>query len=402
VLATFAKIGDRLEEAHRRVDYDEDAFVELSEAMVVRERLHRRFDLGTLARDLLCHPTTFAAFDDPFGQPPVTVYRGRSFFIDLIFWLESTTAIHQHGLTGTFQVIAGSSLHTTYRWKTRRTLNSRFEVGRTTRVESEHLQPGDFRRILRGDRFIHGLFHLDHPSVSMVVRTHYDDRARPPYTYHVPWFRFDPFHHDPGASTKRQLVAMLGAIGSPELGRALTTFGRGASFPDLYAMMDQLTPGTPEADTLMSIAEQRFPDLAPLAVETLSTNHRRRFIAGKRQAVRDRRQRFLLALLANLDTAEEIFARLRAWQPRREPRRLVLELVRELTTAPEGGSSLLGVEMTADMLAIFRAMLDGKRGRRLVAHLERKLSLSPDDIAGVEELEGQLRRSPLLGRLFAE
>ena len=49
-----------------------------------------------------------------FGDPPITIYSGLRFHIDIYFWFEGTTAIHQHGFCGAFQVLMGSSIHSWY------------------------------------------------------------------------------------------------------------------------------------------------------------------------------------------------------------------------------------------------------------------------------------------------
>jgi hypothetical protein len=42
------------------------------------------------------------------------VYAGRRFYVEVVFWAEGTTAIHQHSFSGAFQVLVGSSIHTLY------------------------------------------------------------------------------------------------------------------------------------------------------------------------------------------------------------------------------------------------------------------------------------------------
>ena len=37
-----------------------------------------------------------------FGNPPVTVYLERDFYIDVYFWLENAAAIHNHAFCGAF------------------------------------------------------------------------------------------------------------------------------------------------------------------------------------------------------------------------------------------------------------------------------------------------------------
>ena len=35
-----------------------------------------------------------------FGNPPVTLFAGLRFHIDVYFWLDGTTEIHQHAFAG--------------------------------------------------------------------------------------------------------------------------------------------------------------------------------------------------------------------------------------------------------------------------------------------------------------
>jgi hypothetical protein len=61
------------------------------------------------------HVTTdFTRQMDPqasFGDPPITLFVGPRFYIDVYYWLDSTTAIHEHGFSGAFQVLHGASVH---------------------------------------------------------------------------------------------------------------------------------------------------------------------------------------------------------------------------------------------------------------------------------------------------
>src|SRR5687768_888429 len=54
-----------------------------------------------------------------FGDPPITVFVGPRFYIDVYFWLEGTTAVHQHTFCGAFQVLMGSSIHSWYEFEPR-------------------------------------------------------------------------------------------------------------------------------------------------------------------------------------------------------------------------------------------------------------------------------------------
>jgi len=74
-----------------------------------------------------------------FGQPPITVFRCEHFYIEVLFWLDGTTAIHQHSFSGAFSVMEGSSIHSTYRFHPERRFNDRLILGRLEWLDTELL-----------------------------------------------------------------------------------------------------------------------------------------------------------------------------------------------------------------------------------------------------------------------
>src|SRR5437762_4495965 len=52
-----------------------------------------------------------------FGEPPLTVYNDGDVIIDVYFWLDGSTAIHQHAFAGAFFVLEGASVETVYEFR---------------------------------------------------------------------------------------------------------------------------------------------------------------------------------------------------------------------------------------------------------------------------------------------
>src|SRR5262249_44090820 len=123
---------------------------------------------------------------EPFGQPPVQVYVTSRFFIETLYWIDGTTAIHQHAFNGAFHVLAGSSIHCLYSFDERTRMNSAVLLGELRRDALELLTRGDTRPILAGRAMRHSLFHLDRPSVTVVVRTYNVADSGPQYNYSLP------------------------------------------------------------------------------------------------------------------------------------------------------------------------------------------------------------------------
>src|SRR5205807_1953880 len=112
-----------------------------------------------------------------------------------LFWMDGTTAIHEHAFTGAFGVLHGSSVQSTYSFTPEKAASQRLVVGQTQFLTSELLNRGDIRAIHSGQSLIHSLFHLDRPSVSIVVRSSSKlGDVRPQYFYlkpHLAIYDFD-------------------------------------------------------------------------------------------------------------------------------------------------------------------------------------------------------------------
>jgi len=67
--------------------------------------------------------------DATFGQPPITLFHHDRFYIEALFWLSSTTSIHQHAFAGAFSVLAGSSVQARYRFEPRTGVERRLRFG---------------------------------------------------------------------------------------------------------------------------------------------------------------------------------------------------------------------------------------------------------------------------------
>jgi hypothetical protein len=108
-----------------------------------------------------------------FSDIPLMAYRHPQFCIEILHWLHATTSIHEHSFSGAFMVLAGSSLHTRYSIALRHRFDDDLAAVDATASGSERLHKGSVRRIDRGhEGLVHSLYHLESPSVSLVVRTY--------------------------------------------------------------------------------------------------------------------------------------------------------------------------------------------------------------------------------------
>src|SRR5262249_8328588 len=193
----FEDLGALVERRWRGENYDENAFPAVAAEALAETAPSEHLDPWDVIRWVHQSNALPAQQDLPasFGDPPITLYAGPRFHIDIYFWLDGTTNIHQHGFCGAFQVALGSSLHSSYSFDQDREISAHFSVGRIALEHVELLKKGDIRRILPGREFIHSLFHLERPSATVTIRT-YSTPGGPQYKYLKPYFAVDPFFTD--------------------------------------------------------------------------------------------------------------------------------------------------------------------------------------------------------------
>jgi hypothetical protein len=305
------ELGSVIDREWRKKNYDDLLFPQLAAAALSRSdewystSLDQIVEWFTSATDL---PPQHL---DGFGQPNVRVFANHKFRVELLFWFESTTSIHEHAFSGAFGVVSGSSLHTQYNFETTHRPCPELATGALTLRSSDLLRRGASHPIEPGASYIHSLFHLDYPSVSIVIRTHEDRRHTPQMRYARPGLaeaeQYDPYPH-------KAILAVLEAMG--RISDAL--FARAAV--SVIAEHDLLTAFRAARSVLRSSAAEsvkkqvfeRFAErdasLAHIMSEVVERQRRDGVLVAKRAEITDPEQRFLLALLLNIPDRSTILS----------------------------------------------------------------------------------------------
>jgi hypothetical protein len=177
----FDALGATIEAAFRQVNYEEERLPAIAAGALRDAKIPEQISLTDVLRWLLSSEALPQQEDieADFGEPPITVHRGRRFHIQVLVWLTGSTSIHEHGFAGAFQVLQGSSVQSWYELHARRRINSRLLLGDVRLRGVDLLQRGDVVEIHRG--VAHSVFHLDAPSATVVVRTYSDPDRQPQY-----------------------------------------------------------------------------------------------------------------------------------------------------------------------------------------------------------------------------
>lgn len=275
-----------------------------------------------------------------FADFQVQVYSHHRFYIEALFWVNGATTIHQHSFTGAFHVLRGSSVHAQWDFDLRERLDAGLLAGGLRQRNIEFLQTGDTRPIALGDAFIHSLFHLERPSVTIVVRTHSLPRALPQYAY-LPSGSGLGLGVDPNLK-RTELRRKLGCLALllETQPASLDDFMREAiSTEDASGATALLRAFNNRAPDFESVQKQlahvraRFGALAGVLEPVLAQHRVTAAIVAMRGKLSDPELRFFLALLLNARARPHVHALIRARYPERDPETAVIAWLRAALAA---------------------------------------------------------------------
>jgi hypothetical protein len=385
IFETARRLGVAMESGWRAARFDEDAFASIAQ-LAFREclageehRLKAREILADLSRT---SDVPLQHLDSQFGQPPIMLFRSERFYIEAIFWFEGSTTIHQHAFSGAFYVADGASVHTTYAFELSERVNSSIQVGALSFLATERLAVGDVRPIVAGRKFIHSLFHLDHPSVTLVARTYSTPETLPQFNYWPPFLAEDRSSRPPGLLVRRlqaaatlrrfdhsaylEMVGNLIRLADPLLslllvGEALSNGSADAAAPLMEDMRRSLGKDLAEQIWAASIARARIDSLTRL-----------------RRRLKTPGLRFFLALVMNVPSPAQIYQLIGEYTGASDPVDVAIDwivqmskLLRESREADKEDGPLPRTDRR-----LFSAVLNGRSSSNLLAELRDELGES--------------------------
>jgi len=372
----FAELGRTVFARWKKVNFSLAEFPRIAQEALEKRPPSKHVDLPGLMRGFLLEEEQPAQSGSDFGQPELIVYDNPRFYIQVLFWLEGTMEIHQHEFSGAFHVMAGSSIHSEFAFQNARAVSAHFRVGDLKLQRTELLETGTTVPIVSGSGHIHSLFHLDTPSVSVVVRTHNDPGTGPQFTYLPPHIAVDPFFSDPLTARRKELLDVMEKTGDPAYaGLVLKMLGdldfeRG--FFILQSTMGHLAE-LGKWERAWKVFERKHAALAAKVKPTLEEIAWRDGPVGLRSSVTSPEHRFFLALLLNVPEREAILDLVEA-RYAGDPVETVLRWAEELSDASGGTTWILDAEFPLEMrvlaedelgifLATLRYFLEGAKAK---------------------------------------
>ena len=398
----FQNLGAKVEYLWREKNYDETLFPAIAANALREANLPEKVSAWDVIEWTLkqTHLPEQKDVGGRFGDPPITLYNSPRFHVDVYFWLEGTTAVHQHAFCGAFQVLMGSSIHSWFEFETSEKINIFTEIGNLNLKTCDLLSVGDVQEIQAGKPYIHGLFHLDQPSATIVVRTHKSPLHLPQFSYYKPYLAVDPFFEEPDTLKKLQSVSALIRAKHPETDRMISEWLETADFQTTFSILSNLrsilqsnkldkmfNPNAPATrfEKFMEIARIRHGERANIFTKVFEHRENVDQIVKRRSYITDGEQRFFLALLMNVEGKNRILALIKERFPENDPVEKVLDWTFDLAQTRVLGEEVpnaLGIENFDDVdLFVLESLLKDRNIEEMETAL--KADYPNDDVTEI-------------------
>jgi hypothetical protein len=165
------ELGQKIESHWQKYDFDLEVFPQIAQEFLAQP-------IATPSIKELANFVVSDSYPRPldekeaFGEPPVTVYRGEKFVIDIYFWFTINTSIHSHGFRGAFKVLQGPAIHHIYSVDhSDEDRNAPVVIKNDIKLITKVIKAGDVVPIPPSLEFIHEVGHCHHPQITLCVRT---------------------------------------------------------------------------------------------------------------------------------------------------------------------------------------------------------------------------------------
>lgn len=377
----FEQLGAEIDALWLEENYNEELLPAIAKAALKRADLPSKVSAWDVVEWSLEQPELPRQRDliARFADPPITIFSGPRFHIDVYFWFDGTTAIHQHSFCGAFQVLMGSSIHSWYEWTCREVVNTFAEIGDMHLKVCELLEVGDVQEIWDGKQYIHSLFHLDEPSATIVVRTDRSPLHLPQFSYQKPSLAIDPFFEQETTTKKLQMISALIRAKHPDADRQIADLLNKSDLQTSFSILTQMRhllrsnqlsqlfklegPKT-RFDNFLEIVAKRHGPRGEIFKPVFERQDMLDEIVERRGFVTNPEHRFFMALLLNVDERKQIFSLIKKRFPDADPIEKVLDWTFDLAQTRVVGvetSNALGIpEFGEPEMFVLENLLNGK------------------------------------------
>ena len=301
---------------------------------------------------------------------------------------------------GAFTLLQGRSFHSTYAFDNSHRINAHLAFGDLSLCNVETLSPGDVREIRAGFQFIHSVFHMSMPSISVVVSSDRHGAMGPEHQFLPPSIAIDSTPMSALATRRHQTLMFLLRTKSESFDSLAHEFLRGA---DLHSSICFLRKAgidlglSPQLYGLVDTVRSRHGNYANAIVSCVEEEYRRNVIGSRRARITDLDLRFFLAVMLNCSNRESAMKAISFNYPSADPIDKVCSWIKQLNDP-----LLTGINFNDTTIELFGALLRGGTISAAISLLSQKYGSA--NVEPHEQSLGEgaaiIRESPALACLF--
>lgn len=303
----LTSLGDTIYREWKKCDFRQPLFPKIASEVLKESKLHTIYSPSDVINLALGAPPITAAnqVNSPFGDLQLTVYNCDRFYIEVLYWIDGLTSIHDHGFCGAFMVLSGESINVEYDFQLEEMIHSQFNLGTLKAKLVKKLNSGDVTQIYPGREFIHSVFHLKNPTVSIVVRTFNDNITIPQLEYRGNHLALVD-NVSPGFLKKIQALKHMKNGDLSTFKVSFMEIYSGSSLDEKYWLLRAFYSVIPEVDDLLVMIERGSDKELPIILNVLNDEAGQSALIKLRDRIHDEDLRYFIALLLNLSNWRDI------------------------------------------------------------------------------------------------
>ena len=399
MIEKIERLGEEVETLWKKEGYAKEVFPRIASEILQKHRLHEQFSMETFLQSFSKRKALPRQLfpNNEFGQPPITLYwnDALNFLIDIYFWVTPESSIHSHGFRGAFTVLQGKSFHCEYDFLMKENDGQDVFIGDLLLKEATLLEKGAVQEVHQGLEYIHQVWHIAFPTVSLVIRT---DDLGPYHAFLKPHFAYRHLKPTPLETKQIDTLVMLHRVKSPQEERFLEGLIR--TFDPYQGCCMHLRKYFGETSDLSGVKNvlertPKFEKWAPYLLESFK-------YALETQAtwdrVQDEGERLLIALLSSLEKRDEILSFMETHYPGKPALTTLMKEIRKLVKEKK-----LAFELNETALDVLELLLHGYGEKALCQKLSRSYQVknSPSFQREIVAFCNQLRAHELFKVLLS-
>ncbi len=390
-----------VEKNWRAADYAEPLFAGIAAEALVKVAPHRNLGItGQLAQIARAEVPQEELPGSHVAEGVIPLFTGSRFSVCLHIWYDDVANPHSHAWAGAYQLLMGNSVQAEFSFTEQRLIDPKFSLGHLALQKVDVLGPGDTVAVVQGPGMIHGLSYVHRPGMALSLRT-VEDFGGLSNEYWSPGIAFETGFLDDGTERRIKCLKALYAADPALCGAVLESATLDTDLRSSFFLLRYAMANFRQEIDVKAIARRgRYPELFEAVLTEMD---RDALLRRVRSGVRDHDQRFLLCALQFARNRYDVIRLVSQLYPQEDPQRFIARCVLGMSaTQSNGGRTLLGTPVSADMHAVLELLLEDCRPDSVLSRLSAAYDV--EDIRRHESLLRQVCQGflgqPLLRPLF--